>query len=360
MGVDYFGPMTVSVGRRSEKRWGVIATCLTVRAIHLEVAHSLTTDSCIMALRNVIARRGIPNAIYSDRGTNFVGANKELRTQFDQLDHDKISAVFVTSHTTWSFIPPMSPHMGGAWERLIRTVKQNLDRLLPNRSPTDETLRNILIEVEHIVNSRPLTEIPLDNDQSPVLTPNHFIIGSSNGLLPWTCFDDNPARLKQNWRLSQSVANQFWKQWLRDYLPSLTRRAKWIEEVKPIKINDIVVIVDERFPRNCWPKGRVIATKVASDGQVRSATVQTTNRVYERPAVKLAVLDVDVRENTSQKDLRCIEEGSVKNATSIDGSSPPLRKNTRRNAVHTRRLTGGSAVEMSKDVDERREEENEK
>ncbi|XP_058840799.1 uncharacterized protein LOC131696266 [Topomyia yanbarensis] len=179
IGVDYFGPMTVRIGRRTEKRWGVLVTCLTVRAIHLAVAHSLTADSCIMALRNVIARRGAPITIYSDRGTNFVGANKELKPALAELNHEKIVAEFTTPHTKWSFIPPLSPHMGGAWERLIRTVKQNLSKLLPNRLPTDESLRSTLIEVECIVNSRPLTDIPLDDDQSPVLTPNHFIFGST-------------------------------------------------------------------------------------------------------------------------------------------------------------------------------------
>ncbi|XP_058817309.1 uncharacterized protein LOC131680612 [Topomyia yanbarensis] len=349
MGVDYFGPMTVRVGRRTEKRWGVLVTCLTIRAIHLEVAHSLTADSCIMALRSVIARRGIPIAIYSDRGTNFVGANKELTTALNGLDHEKIVSELTTPFTTWSFFPPISPHMGGAWERLIRTVKQNLNKLLPDRVPTDEMLRSTLIEVEYIVNSRPLTDIPLDNDESPVPTPNHFIIGTSNGLPPWTCFDDNPATLKQNWRLSQIMANQFWRQWLHDYLPTLTRRAKWFTKVKPIEINDIVVIVDSRFPRNRWPKGRVIATKVAPDGQVRWATVQTIHGIYERPAVKLAVLDVGVGRNATQLDLRGIEGGSVSDATSTSklmSVSPciPLDEATEVSVGCTHGSTKGSAA----------------
>ncbi|XP_062707432.1 uncharacterized protein LOC134287995 [Aedes albopictus] len=342
MGVDYFGPMMVTVGRRVEKRWGVLATCLTVRAIHLEIAHSLTTDSCIMALRNIMSRRGVPVAIYSDRGTNFVGANKELKTALEELEHDKIVAEFTSPHTTWIFIPPLSPHMGGAWERLIRSVKQNLEKLRPNRLPSDETLRNILIEVEYLVNSRPLTEIPLDDDQSPVLTPNHFVIGSSNGVLPWTSLDDSPARLKQNWKLSQSATNQFWKQWVHDYLPSLTRRAKWFSEVKPIRINDIVVIVDAKFPRSCWPKGRVIATKVTPDGQVRWATVQTASGIYERPAIKLAVLDVGVEGNATQRDLRRIEGGSVECATSTsEPTLPPIESAT--NARHSHCSTEGSS-----------------
>ncbi|XP_062538287.1 uncharacterized protein LOC134206576 [Armigeres subalbatus] len=324
MGVDYFGPMMVSVGRRVEKRWGVLATCLTVRAIHLEIAHSLTTDSCIMALRNVINRRGIPFAIYSDRGTNFVGANKELLKAIEELNQNAIVAAFTSPHTTWSCNPPLSPHMGGAWERLIRTVKQKLGRIQTSRFPSDEALRSALIEVEYIVNSRPLTEIPFDDDLSPVLTPNHFIMGSSSGALPWTSFDDNPDQLKQYWRISQSMANQFWRQWLHDYLPSLTRRAKWFARVKPVEVNDIVVIADSKFPRNYWPKGRVIATKVAADGQVRWATVQTSTGIYERPSVKLAVLDVGVAENTLQTNLRRIDGGSVKCATSTSDLTTPL------------------------------------
>ncbi|XP_058447679.1 uncharacterized protein LOC131428053 [Malaya genurostris] len=185
MGVDYFGPIMVLVGRHSEKRWGVLATCLTTRAIHLQIAHTLTTDSCVMAIRNVMARRGVPAVIYSDRGTNFQATCNVLKLAIQQLDHDKLATEFISSRTRWYFNPPVSPHMGGAWERLIRSVKLNLAKLQPNRLPTDEVLQNALIEVENVVNSRPLTDIPLEDDESPVLTPNHFLLGSANGLRSW-------------------------------------------------------------------------------------------------------------------------------------------------------------------------------
>ncbi|XP_062556954.1 uncharacterized protein LOC134221788 [Armigeres subalbatus] len=230
------------------------------------------------------------------------------------LDHQRMAKEFTSSHTSWSFIPPASPHMGGAWERLVRTVKQNLVKLKSNRTLSHEVLENLLAEIENIVNSRPLTCIPVDDDQSPVLTPNHFLLGSSNGLRPWVPFDDNSQVLKNCWKLSQSLANQFWKQWLRDYLPYITRRTKWLTETKPIGINDIVIIVDPNSPRNTWLKGRVIGTKQGSDGQVRSATVQTPWGIYERPAVKLAVLDVGVCINATPSN--CIPRGSVGYATS--------------------------------------------
>ncbi|XP_053692049.1 uncharacterized protein LOC128740530 [Sabethes cyaneus] len=322
MGVDYFGPILVSANRKTEKRWVLIATCLTIRAIHLQIAHTLSTDSCVLALRNVIGRRGTPAVIYSDQGTNFRGASKELKAALESLDRERLMTEFTTTHTSWSFNPPASPHMGGAWERLIRTVKQNLCKLLSNRPISYEILENALIEVESIINSRPLTSIPLEDDDSPVLTPNDFLLGSSSGLKPWVHLDDNPTMLRNCWRLSQALANQFWKQWIRDYLPSITRRTKWLEPAKPIKTGDIVIIADPNLPRNCWPKGRVIATKPGVDGQVRWATIQTVSGIYERPAVKLAVLDVGVCQHTPQDDHRRIPGGNVDPATSNDPPSP--------------------------------------
>ncbi|XP_055622791.1 uncharacterized protein LOC129766295 [Toxorhynchites rutilus septentrionalis] len=291
-GIDYFGPIEVVIGRRVEKRWGVLATCLTVRAIHIEVVHSLTTSSCIMAIRNFVARRGQPRKFYSDRGTNFVGADRELKKNEKLIDHDEIMKEFNSSETDWVFNPPLAPHMGGSWERLIRTVKNNLMAVCTTKKPTDEVLRNTLIEIENVVNSRPLTHVPTDDDSAPALTPNHFLLGSSNGSKPLVTNNDCGLILKQNWCTSQILANLFWRRWLTDYLPEVTRRSKWFQSVKPIATGNIVIIVDPKMPRSCWPRGRVINTNPGRDGQVRSATVQTATGIYERPVAKLAVLDV--------------------------------------------------------------------
>ncbi|XP_055537878.1 uncharacterized protein LOC129725748 [Wyeomyia smithii] len=199
--------------------------------------------------------------------------------------------------------------MGGAWERLIRSVKQNYERMQASRLPTQEVLESTLIEIENIVNSRPLTNIPIDNDDSPVLTPNHFLLRSANGMRSWVSLNDEPV-LRSNWKQSQFQADVFWKYWVRDYLPTITRRTKWFNPVSPIKVGDVVIVVDPRFPRNCWPTGRVIATSPASDGQVRRATVQTASGgIYERPAVSLAVLDVGVTKNTLQQESTRIPGG---------------------------------------------------
>lgn len=291
-GIDYFGPISVSVGRRCEKRWGVLITCLTIRAIHIEIVHSLSANSCILAVRNFMARRGVPIQFYSDRGTNFTATSKELKKALLELNQEQVMKEIVSQHTSWTFIPPVSPHMGGAWERLVQSVKVNLARIKMQRNPSDEVLRNVLIEIENIINSRPLTEVPIDEADEQVLTPNHFLLGSSSGLKPATLLTDDAVTLRQSWKSSQVEANLFWRRWVRDYLPVITRRTKWFASVAPVEVGDVVLIVDPAFPRNCWPKGRILSVNKGLDGHVRSAAVQTISGIYERPVVKLAVLDV--------------------------------------------------------------------
>lgn len=184
IGVDYFGRMIVVVGRSDVKRWGVLVTCLTTRAIHLEVSDNLSTDSCIMALRRVFANRGQPRAIYSDNGTNFRGADVELIRITKLIDKNAMAREFNSEITKWNFIPPASPHMGGSWERLVRSVKIVLTKIMPTRRPRDELLRTMLTEVANIVISRPLTYILLTSENEEALTPKHFLVGSSSGLKP--------------------------------------------------------------------------------------------------------------------------------------------------------------------------------
>ncbi|XP_065095799.1 uncharacterized protein LOC135717600 [Ochlerotatus camptorhynchus] len=295
------GLLRTVVGRHHEKRWGVIVTCLTVRAIHLELAASLNTSSCILALRNCFARRGTPLEIISDRGTNFVGADRELKEAVAALDQERLMVEFTTTRTTWRFNPPASPHMGGCWERLIQSVKKVLYQVKPQRVSTEEVLRSYLIEVENIINSRPLTHVPVDDYSSPALTPNHFLLGSSDGSKPLVPYDECPLMLQRSWKASQALANQFWKRWVTEYLPTITRRTKWFYPVRPIAVGEVVVVTDPSLPRNCWPKGRIVSVKTSKDGQVRSAVVQTAVGLFERPVVKLAVLEVGAKESESDQ-----------------------------------------------------------
>ena len=291
-GVDYFGPMEVTIGRRHEKRYGALFTCLTTRAIHLELADSLTTDSAIMAYRRFMSQRGCPKKMYSDNGTNFHGAATELKKALMEIDWTKVQAEFGSRGTEWMFIPPAAPHMGGCWERLVRSVKVALSVTLKEKIPKEEVLRTLLAEAANIINSRPLTHVSVDPADKESLTPNHFLIGSSNGEPAPGKFSDADLCLRQQWRISQRLADMFWQRWVREYLPTLTRRTKWFKQTKPLKIGDLVLIADGNLPRNVWPRGLVVKVFYGPDGKVRVAEVKTQFGVYKRPVAKLCVLDV--------------------------------------------------------------------
>lgn len=210
IGIDYFGPIMVRVRRVNEKRWGVIITCLTVRAVHIEIASSLSTDSCIVCLQRFICRRGQPLEIYSDNGKNFRGASKELKLALQSIDQNQLAEKFNSEVTQWFFIPPSAPHMGGAWERLVRSIKAVLFTILPTRTPSEELLLTMMSEVENIVNSRPLTYVPLDSELDEALTPNHFLLGSSDGKKSFGNFTSSIWCLKKNWKKSEEFSDRLY------------------------------------------------------------------------------------------------------------------------------------------------------
>lgn len=290
-GIDFFGPMYVTVHRRKEKRWMLLFTCLTTRAVHVEITASLTTSSCIICIRNFTCRRGTPRQIHSDNGTSFKGACNELKEQIRAINKDEVASKFVSAETEWIFIPPASPHMGGSWERMVRSIKTTLKAILPEGSIPEEVLRSLLCEAEHVVNSRPLTYVPIDSENEEALTPNHFLLGSSCGVKPLGQLNDDANYLRNNWHKTQHLSNAFWRRWTKEYMPTLCRRTKWLQQSKDLLVDDIVIIVGED-ERGKWPKGRVLEVIKSRDGKVRSAKVQTATGIYVRPASKLAVLDV--------------------------------------------------------------------
>ncbi|UYV84637.1 hypothetical protein LAZ67_X002931 [Cordylochernes scorpioides] len=123
-GLDALGPFTVTVGRRHEKRWVIIFTCLVTRAIHQEVVHALSTDEFMIGFSRFIDTRGRPDTIYSDNGTNFVEASEELKLAASERDFEVMDASGRFGPVKWKFNPPAARHIRGAWERLIKSVKK--------------------------------------------------------------------------------------------------------------------------------------------------------------------------------------------------------------------------------------------
>ncbi|XP_062708920.1 uncharacterized protein LOC134288349 [Aedes albopictus] len=310
VGVDYFGPMLVKQGRSEVKRWVALFTCLTIRAVHLEVVHNLTTESCKMAVRRFVARRGAPREIFSDRGTNFVGANRDLKMELQQINSN-LASTFTNTDTQWRFNPPSTPHMGGSWERMVRSVKSALASLSIGGKPDDETLRTLLVEAESIVNSRPLTYLPIDSEEQEALTPNCFLMLSTSGVnQPAREPIEERATARCNWDLCKQLLDRFWARWIKEYLPTITKRTKWFREYKPVQVGDLVIVVEDRV-RNGWVRGRVVRVFPGRDGRIRNAEIATSSAgLLVRSVAKLAVLEVG---GTAEVDFKQYGSGDVPN-----------------------------------------------
>ena len=220
-----------------------------MRAVHIEIAHSLDTDSMINALRRFISVRGCPESIKSDCGTNFTSADKELKAAIAEWNKQKVAEFCTQQGIRLSFNPPGASHFGGVWERMIRSTRQILQALLKEQLVSDEVLMTVVAEATNILNSRPLTWNSDDALDDEALTPNHLLKLRSFKVLPPGIFDERDLHCQRRWRQAQYLANLFWRRWLKEYLPTLQKRQKW-NTIKPnFKVNDLVLVMDKDYPR---------------------------------------------------------------------------------------------------------------
>lgn len=244
VGVDYFGPIEIKRGRSLVKRYGVIFTCMASRAVHLEVAYTLDTDSCIHALRRFICRRGQVLSLRSDNGTNFIGAERELRESLNALNQDKIQTAMLQKGIKWYFNPPAGSHHGGVWERLILMVRNVLHSVLSQQVLDAEGLQTLICEVEAILNDRPITKLSEDPMDLEALTPNHLLLLKTKPILPPGLFVKEDLYQRRRWRQVQYMADLFWKRWTQKYLPSIQERQRWSKVKRNFAPGDIVVVVE--------------------------------------------------------------------------------------------------------------------
>ena len=176
--------------------------------------------------------------MYSDNGTNFTGASKELKEVVSHLDHQKVNDFATALNIVWKFNPPSAPHMGGAWERLVRSVKEILTAIMKDRVLTDPQLYTLVTEVESTLNSRPLTHFSDDVTDLEPLTPNHILLGLHRNWGYMCDTDDKDVISRKKWRQVQAAANAFWRRWKTEYLPKLTKRSRWQSEVPNFEVGN--------------------------------------------------------------------------------------------------------------------------
>ncbi|XP_055959109.1 uncharacterized protein LOC126831638 [Patella vulgata] len=282
LGVDYTGAITVKApGGKTIKAYILIGTCAQTRMCHLELTTGMSTEATLGGLRHIINRRGMPRRIISDNAKYFIKCSQVVKSE---LQH------YATSHgINWEFIVDRAPHRGAFWERLIRSMKEPLRKIIGNSMLTWEEMLTILSDVERHLNSRPLTYTGSDVNNPRSITPAHLAFGRSLEQL-----QEAPAELKSlndRYRLQRDVLQQFWERWESEYLPNLLPLQKWYTENEPLQENDVVLITEDNTRRPQWRMARVIEGIPSRDGIVRTYRLQTSTSELKRPAQRLRLLE---------------------------------------------------------------------
>lgn len=296
-GVDYAGPMDV---RRNKERGSAtykgyisVFVCMSTKAIHLEIVTDLSTDGFLAAFRRFTARRGICSHVYSDCGTNFVGAAKQLKQDLNKSKLEKEAAESLARNgTQWHFNPPSAPHFGGIWEAGVKSTKSHLNKILKTSCLTYEELSTLLSQIEAVLNSRPLCQMTNDPSDLEVLTPGHFLVGRPLTTVPEPSYIDISEHRLSRWQRIQQLNQSFWKRWHNEYIHQLQQRYKWTSTKNNVNINDMVLIKDDRLPPAQWRLGRIINVHAGKDDLVRVVTVRTQMGAIDRPIAKLCILPI--------------------------------------------------------------------
>lgn len=209
-----------------------------------------TTDAFIAAYKRFTGRRGICATLQSDCGTNFVGADAELRRQFksssEELHH--LASLLANDNTIWRFNPPSAPHFGGKWEAAVKSTKFHLQRVLKDTVLTYEEMTTITVQIEVVLNSRPLCPLSDDASDYSALTPGHFLIGEAPIAIPEPNLSVEKTSRLTRWQLLRQKVDHFWSRWISKCLQRYQAVSKWHHPSTEIKEGSMVLITDERYP----------------------------------------------------------------------------------------------------------------
>ena len=187
-------------------------------------------------------------------------------------------------------IPPRSPHFGGLWEAAVKCCKTLHRRAIGQQILTFEELYTVLTKIEASLNSWPLSTMSSDANDSAVLTPGHFLIGSSLQSLPSSKSTRKRAAeptLQTRWKLVQSIIDSFWDRWRKEFLSNFQQRTMWKADSQPLNVSDLVRIKEDKTPPLQWARGRILDVYTSNDGVARVARLKTLSGIYNRSINKL-------------------------------------------------------------------------
>ncbi|GFW30818.1 integrase catalytic domain-containing protein [Trichonephila clavipes] len=298
-GVDFCGPFFIkNKGQRKGNLFKVyicIFVCFVFKAVHIELVSDLTSQAFMAALKRFMARRGKCAKLFSDNGKNFVGASNEIKKLLEivRKPDEKIANYLAAEGIEWKFIPARSPNFGGLWEAAIKSCKYHLKRVVNGINLTYEELLTVTVQIEGILNSRPLCPLSNNDDDFQVLTPAHFLINRSLISLE----EPNLTKCKESnlkkWQKITKIVQLMWKFWSRNYLNQLQQREKWMFEKNNVKIGDLVLIIEENLPTYKWALGRIVELYYGEDKKVRVVKIKTQYTTCKRAISKICVLPME-------------------------------------------------------------------
>ncbi|GFV31641.1 integrase catalytic domain-containing protein [Trichonephila clavipes] len=269
-----------------------ILSTLLRKTIHIEIVSDLTSDAFIATLKRFFSRRGKCAKLYSDNGKTFVGANKVLKLIEDS--DDNLAGFLSAEGIEWKFIPPRAPSFGGLWEASVKSIKYHLKRVVSGSNLTYEEFLTVCIQIEGILNSRPLCPLSSNSDDLNALTPAHFLIGRSMTSV----VEPNLIELKENalkkWQRITRLLQLIWNKWHRCYLSELQQHNKWQFKKQNVNVGDLVVLIEDNMPTFKWPLGRITEIYSGSDALIRVVKVKTQFGEYKRAISRVCLLPMPV------------------------------------------------------------------
>jgi hypothetical protein len=314
-GIDFAGPLYVKNNQYQlgGKIWLCLYTCCITRAIHLDLLYNLSFEFFFRSLKRFIARKGLPRRIITDNAKTFKGAARLIQ---ELMNHPNINHYLSEYKMQWTFNVERAPWWGGIFERMVRSVKRCLKKVVGKAKLSQEELLTLITEVEMIVNSRPLSYITPDDLEEP-LTPSHLLIGRRVNNLPDSlCYTDDhinvtPQLLTKRMAYLNRTLDQFWNRWRREYLLELREAHRVYKNYSSTRdwvcIGDIVVIHEDDKRRCLWKIGRVEELITGRDEQIRAAIVrvgssQGRSKLLNRPVQKLYPIEIYDRSELSDGD----------------------------------------------------------
>ncbi len=245
---------------------------------------SSTTTAFLRCLKRFVAKRGLPRRVVSDNAQTFKGAAKMVQAMLSQQGIQQ----YLSDHgIRWTFNVEKAPWSGGIFERMIKSTKRCLRKVIGRAKLHYDELITALTEIEAVINSRPLTYLSPDDIEEP-LTPSHFlygkrVLGFPDGLHQQDMdeeFEPTQSLLTRRFKHLNATINHFWRRWRREYLLELQEAHRYHggkPDAAPPSVGDVVLVGDDDKPRGLWRLGKVISVIVGKDGRPRGAVLRVSS-----------------------------------------------------------------------------------